>query len=306
MTINKERGMKKVFLLLGVMFLLFSWSASGKDKVVLLMIDASGSMSQQLQGRMKMDIAKDAITSLLNEMPDDVPLGLRAYGHYFDQNKSDEENCQATELLVPIKKGTKLEITQQVADLSPRGHTPIAYSLSKAPEDFPAYDAEKVIILVSDGQETCGLDPAQMILDLKRKGFDFIVHTIGFDVDEATKRQLTVISQASGGVYLDAGSSQELTASLRTVTEDVMKIELTPGKIEIDSGPDRVYIEEDKIDIDYGPDRIDIDEEKIDVESGYDKIKIRPDTMEIETGTEKIKIDPDSIEIDVDDTDWAF
>lgn len=298
--------MKKLILLSFLFVFLCSLSAFSNDKVILLMVDASGSMSQHLQGKMKMDIAKDAITSLLKEMPDDVPLGLRAYGHYFDQNRSDEENCRATELLVPVKAGTKIEIAKQVSDLSPRGHTPIAYSLSKAPQDFPAGNNEKIIILVSDGQETCGLDPAETILGLKRQGFNVVVHTIGFDVDEVTKRQLTVISQASGGVYLDAGSSEELAASLRTVTKDVMKIKLTPGTIEIDSGPDKIYIDDDDVDVESGYDKIDIDEDRIDVQSGYDQIKIRPDKIEVETGSDSITIDDDMIDIDTDNVDWAF
>ena len=213
--------MKKVFILSILFALMCSLPTFAADKFVLFMVDASGSMSQKLEGQMKMDIAKDAITSVLNEIPDSVPMGLRAYGHYFDRNKTDDENCLASELLVPIEKGTKLKIIQKVYNLSPRGHTPIAYSLSKAPEDFPHFDAERIIILVSDGKETCGGDPIAVINDLKRRGFKFVVHTVGFDVDEETRRQLKGISDASGGKYMDAGNAQELGESLKTVTKEI-------------------------------------------------------------------------------------
>ena len=213
--------MKKVALLSFLFVFLCSFSAFSADKFVLFMVDASGSMSQQLQGRMKMDIAKDAISSVLEEIPDTIPMGLRAYGHKFDRDRSDQENCLETELLVPIEKGTKVRIIREVNKLQPRGHTPIAYSLSKAPEDFPHFDAERIIILVSDGKETCGGDPIAVINDLKRRGFKFVVHTVGFDVDEETRRQLKGIADASGGKYMDAGSAQELGESLKTVTEEI-------------------------------------------------------------------------------------
>ena len=213
--------MRKIALLSVLFVFLCSFSAFSADKFVLFMVDASGSMSQQLQGRMKMDIAKDAISSVLEEIPDSVPMGLRAYGHRFDKNKLDQENCLETELLVPIEKGAKVRIIQEVNKLQPRGHTPIAYSLSKAPEDFPHFDAERIIILVSDGKETCGGNPLEVINDLKRRGFKFVVNTIGFDVDEETRRQLKAISDASGGKYMDAGNAQELGESLKKVTKEI-------------------------------------------------------------------------------------
>ena len=48
-----------------------------------------------------------------------------------------------------------------VARATPRGQTPLTYSLEQAAQDFGATsDEERVIILVSDGEETCGGDPA--------------------------------------------------------------------------------------------------------------------------------------------------
>jgi hypothetical protein len=221
--------MKKLFLALklsvaAVMllsFCIFTAPSFAADKLVLFMVDSSGSMDESLGGRKKIDIAKEAMANVLGEISEDLPMGLRVYGHEFDKNAAQEDNCKVSELVVPIGKGTKAQIIQRVNMLTPRGVTPIAYSLSKAPDDFTSVDAERFIVLVSDGKETCGGDPLDVIENLKKQGFKFVVHTIGFDVDEETRAQLKAISSTSGGMYLDAGNSKQLTDSLKTVTKEI-------------------------------------------------------------------------------------
>ena len=201
----------------------FSSMGFAVDKYVLLMVDSSGSMGEKIEGKVKIDIAKDAVANLMIDLPDELPIGLRVYGHKYDKNISEADNCKATELLVPIAKGNKSSVASEVRRITPAGKTPIAYSLSKVPEDFPHPDIERYIILVSDGKETCGGDPIAVIKDLEAKGFKVVVHTIGFDVDAETRRQLKAISDVSGGMYMDASNSKQLSDSLKTATEEIKK-----------------------------------------------------------------------------------
>jgi hypothetical protein len=194
-----------------------------EDAYVLFLLDASGSMSEQLEGKVKIDIAKEALSSVLSEIPDDIALGMRVYGATYDQTLPEEENCKATELIVPIGKGTKDSIRSRAFSYSPKGYTPIALSLSKAPQDFPSVDAKRYIILISDGKETCGGDPVAEINRLKLMGFKVVIHTVGFNVDEQTRLQLQQIASAGGGMYLDAKNSAELGSSLKVIVEDVRK-----------------------------------------------------------------------------------
>ena len=46
-----------------------------------LILDASGSMKRKLQGRMMIDIAKDAMVQIIEGLPDDLQVALRVYGH---------------------------------------------------------------------------------------------------------------------------------------------------------------------------------------------------------------------------------
>ena len=194
-----------------------------EDTYVLFLLDSSGSMGEQIEGKMKLDIAKESLSAVLSEIPDEIGTGMRVYGSIYDETLSEGENCRATELIVPVGKGTKDLIKSKAGSYSPSGYTPIALSLSKAPQDFPSVDAKRYIILISDGKETCAGDPVAEINRLKQMGFNVVVHTVGFDVDQETRAQLQQIASASGGKYLDAKNSAELGSSLKIIVEDVRK-----------------------------------------------------------------------------------
>jgi len=193
------------------------------DTYVLFMLDSSGSMADRIDGRAKLDIAKESLSSVLSEIPDEISVGLRVYGHKGNTKASLAENCKATELIVPIEKGAKELIKSKALSYRPKGNTPIALSLSKAPEDFPGVDAKRYIVLISDGLETCGGDPIAEIENLKAKGFKVVIHTVGLDVDQKTRAQLQQIAAAGGGMYLEAKNAAELGSSLKTITEDIRK-----------------------------------------------------------------------------------
>ena len=97
-----------------------------------------------------------------------------------------------------------------------QGYTPIAYSLEQAANDFPADAKERVIVLVSDGKETCKGDPVVAAKALAGKGIT--VHTVGFIVDTAARGQLQAIARATGGTYFDAPVGPELPDTLKSAS----------------------------------------------------------------------------------------
>ena len=71
----------------------------------------------------------------------------------------------------------------------------------------------RVIVLVSDGKETCQGDPVVAARALAAKGIT--VHTVGFIVDTAARGQLQAIARATGGTYFDAPVGPELPDTLK-------------------------------------------------------------------------------------------
>jgi len=190
-------------------------------------LDASGSMSETLSdGSPKIEVAQRVLTEHMRSFRPETNIGLRAYGHRLPYQQT-EESCQDIELIAPPEKGQMERIVTWLQDFTVQGMTPLAASLELAKEDF-IYDASRInsIVMLSDGIETCGGDPCQLVEDLKAEGINFTIHVIGLDVDDPTRQQLTCIAEAGGGTYHDARSQQELSGALGVVKADVTRDEV--------------------------------------------------------------------------------
>lgn len=189
--------------------------AFAESPEILYLFDASGSMNEMNGGKRRIDAAKDALLESLAKLPSGTPAGFRVFAHRVDKaNKA--ASCKDTELVAPVATGMNDLIRASVTTLSPKGYTPLAYSLSLAGNDFQNGQGErqKSIILLSDGEETCDGDPIAELKALKAKNISVKVYAIGFDVDEKSRQQLTSIAQESGGAYFDAKNQEELRKAL--------------------------------------------------------------------------------------------
>jgi len=180
---------------------------------VLLILDASGSMNAKLpNGETRIAVAQRAIKGVAGFIPAQAQLSLRMYGA---QSPALQKNCQDTHLAVPFGPASAAggPIVTAADAAKAQGYTPIAYSLGQAANDFPADAKERVIVLVSDGKETCQGDPVVAAKALAGKGIT--VHTVGFIVDTAARGQLQAIARATGGTYFDAPVGPELPDTLK-------------------------------------------------------------------------------------------
>lgn len=178
----------------------------------LLVLDASGSMWGQLQGRPKIELAREAVDALLTHWPADTALGLMAYGH---RRKGD---CTDIELLAPVAPLDSATLRGKVTALTPRGMTPITASVRMAAEQLKYTERKATVILVSDGEETCNADPCALGAELEQLGVDFTAHVIGFDLPEGRAReQLQCLARNTGGQYFEARDARELNAALGQV-----------------------------------------------------------------------------------------
>ena len=205
------------------------------DRSVLLILDASGSMNAKLpNGETRIAVAQRAIKGVAGFVPAQAQLSLRMYGA---QSAASQKNCQDTHLAVPFGAASAGggAITASVDAAKAQGYTPIAYSLGQAANDFPADAKERVIVLVSDGKETCQGDPVVAAKALAAKGIT--VHTVGFVVDTAARGQLQAIARATGGSYFDAPVGPELPDTLKSALNACKKRVVTlppkpqPGKL---------------------------------------------------------------------------
>lgn len=220
------------FLIILLVFGSSSLFSEEKSLAVEIILDASGSMNGKLKtGELKIVAAKGALKSVVENLPDDILLAFRAYGHQSHRKKKD---CDDTQLIVPFSESAKVkkEIVDKSSVLKAQGYTPITRVLTLAAEDFPSdKELQKTIVLISDGKETCKGDPCAAVRALRKKGIDLTVHTIGLGVDVATKSQLECIATASGGKYFGAGNEAELKDVLsKAVRTAAVKVVVKEGE----------------------------------------------------------------------------
>ena len=183
---------------------------------VALVIDASGSMWGRLDGEVKMDIARAVVHDLVVAWGDEIDLGVVAYGH---RRKGD---CSDIETLATPGERSTSELLAAVDAVRAKGKTPLAAAIEQAAGDLRYRERRAVVTLVSDGRETCGLDPCATASRLAANGSDFTTHVIGFDMTEEEGKELRCIASATGGLFARAASREELVEALgRVLTRTV-------------------------------------------------------------------------------------
>ena len=204
-----------VFLAMVVGIAVFATATELEPTNIEIILDVSNSMSETVPGGVKIQVAQKAIEQLLEILPASYNVGLRVYGHRFAYTDT-ERSCKDTELLSPLKPLTqqnRTAIKQRLTLMQPKGMTPIAYTLEQAVNDFFGLTGKNIIILVSDGEETCNGDPLATADYISSLGIGLKVYVIGFDV--SSKKQLEGIAQRTGGRYYNAQNAIELGQALK-------------------------------------------------------------------------------------------
>lgn len=174
-----------------------------------LILDASGSMWEKVEGRPKITSAKEVMTKFIQNLPPDAEVALRVYGHRIAPGKPGA--CEDSELVVPFSKIDKPRLVERVRLLRALGTTPIAYSLSQVVSDFGNVPGEKMIVLVTDGIEECRGSPSAAVSELLAKGLEVRVNVVGFAfADDTSKAEMQRIAELSRGRFFDARNARGL------------------------------------------------------------------------------------------------
>ncbi len=205
--------MHRAKLLLALPFLTLSPLTHAADNTMLV-LDGSGSMWGQIQGKTKIEIARDALKNLIKDWPADKQVGLVAYGH---RKKGD---CNDIETLLPLGTLDKAKMTSTVDGINPKGKTPLSAAVKHAAEALKYTEDKATVILISDGIETCDMNPCELGTALEKSGVDFTAHVIGFDVQTDQQTGLRCLAKNTGGVFIAANNAEELNEALKQATDE--------------------------------------------------------------------------------------
>lgn len=179
----------------------------------MLVLDASGSMWGQLpDGQSKIEVARTVLGGFFAARDGNVPLGVIAYGH---NRKGD---CTDIEVIAPTAPQDASALRARLTGLSPKGKTPLGQALRLAAAQIPATAEQADIVLVTDGLETCGVDPCAVAAELATAGIALRAHVVGFGLTASQAQALACIPDQTGGMLLRPQSGAELSEALARTT----------------------------------------------------------------------------------------
>ncbi|RWP34930.1 MAG: VWA domain-containing protein [Mesorhizobium sp.] len=177
------------------------------DRVVIV-LDASGSMWAQIDGKPKLEIARESLRTVLQSVPADKEIGFMAYGH------REKGSCEDIELIVPPQAGSAGAVSTAADSLKFLGKTPLTSAVRQAAEALKYTEDKATVILITDGLETCKGDPCALGKELRAAGVDFTVNVVGFGLTADEGKHVACLADNTGGKYIQASDEKALQDAL--------------------------------------------------------------------------------------------
>jgi Ca-activated chloride channel family protein len=192
---------------------------------ILFILDASNSMNSSWGSQTRIQSAREVLNQELEALRNvpNTEIALRIYGHQTPFNNL-EQDCNDTKLEVPFGINNLEQIKLKIKTVEAKGATPIARSLEAAAGDFPDTLARNIIILITDGLESCDNDPCIIAKKLKTKGVKVTPFVIGLGMDMSYLDKFSCI-----GTYSDAEDKE----SFRNVFKNILNTVLEKTSVQV-------------------------------------------------------------------------
>lgn len=223
------------------------------DKYVMFILDASNSMWGRVDGRPKIEIAKEVLLQAVTSLPEGTKTGLIAYGHRFNHELKE---CDDMELVGGYNTYDENGFLGLLDYVSPKGQTPIAATLMESIDWVSDQGAQNpTIVLITDGAESCDGDPCAAAKALADSGINAKVHVVGYDLGSEQRAQVQCIAENGNGEYFSASNAAGLQSALKEVAiavsqdlEPVIVAQAKPEPEPVIEEPKREIFFEDEFD----------------------------------------------------------
>lgn len=194
---------------------------------VEVIFDASGSMGQLLpSGEQRIVAAKRALETLVGEvLPDETPFALRAFGHI------SPTSCE-TRLDVAfgaLDRGKAMAAVQAIEPKLLSG-TPIAQSLAAVAQDLADAGGGRQVILITDGEESCGGDPAAAVRELREAG-PLSLAIVSLALEPEALAVFEALAEEVGASYVDVGSYEALNTAIAEALNPAFEVYDLEGEL---------------------------------------------------------------------------
>lgn len=190
----------------------------------MLVFDGSGSMAERTVARSgvtRMDDAQQAVREVIPQVTRHRDVGLLIYG------PGGFDPCGGIEVAFTPRADTAAEIITAVEGVAPYGLTPLADSVHMAAIAMNYETEPAVIVVVTDGFETCGGAPCRVAAELSANSAGLQIHVVGFNMPDQSAGWsgsasvaadgapgARCLAEATGGRYVATRTAQELVEAL--------------------------------------------------------------------------------------------
>jgi len=186
----------------------------------MLVFDASGSMAGTDRLGVstaipvtRIDKVRTALAKVLPAATRFRRVGLITYG------PGPYQQCNVQLNFAP-RANAAAAVMHEVNSLVPAGKTPLTAAVDQAAEVLKFREKPGVIVVVTDGEETCGGEPCDLGKTLHAEAMQLTVHVIGYRVKdfswmgEQTIGEVKCLADQNNGLYITAESEQDLVEAL--------------------------------------------------------------------------------------------
>jgi Ca-activated chloride channel family protein len=177
----------------------------------MIVFDASGSMGTT-DYTLKLPRIARVKQSMARVLPEVAPvrrLGLIVYG------EGAYNDCTSIQLRLKPTRNAAAPLLNIISGIDPRGRTPLTESVRLAAETLDYTKRDAVVVLLTDGEETCGGDPCKTAALLKLDSPNLTIHVVGYRDEQGTYFKARCMADETGGKYFSVSTEDELVDALR-------------------------------------------------------------------------------------------
>lgn len=178
----------------------------------VLIFDASGSMNEiWMPGMRRIEAARAASHQIIPRAAGSRRMGLMTFG------PGPRDQCSNVSLKVPVQVRATKPILDELDSTPTDGGTPLTLAVEAAADVLDHRRKKGVVVIVTDGEETCGRDPCAVARELRESTSKLTIHVIGIDTGRAHK--ISCLAEETNGEFIPTKTLEELTEAMRSTLD---------------------------------------------------------------------------------------
>jgi len=222
---------------IGAQVVVFPVSTAQASEAAMLIFDASRSMRGKIDGKTRINIARDVLGKAFQRYEARLKLGIMAYG------SRSSSNCRDIRYIRPAGRIRTASYKWAIKRIRPRGKTPIALAIRAGANRLDYKNKKTTLILMSDGLDNCKGNPCAVARKLEETANFLTIHVIAFSVPKEDLPGLSCIARNTGGKFFAADNGAELGAAFDNIVEEISNT----GIPNIVTASSRNSVEQDKL-----------------------------------------------------------